>query len=245
MRQSWTGLGAVAGIGALLMTAAATAGIEGRAITIVATNPSDGFGLATISEADGSWDATHTHWTWNSTSALQIKSMNGNVIGELDNCHFGFFADPVVTLFFDVTAGNSLTSFQIMSGVLNFPAIVNGQAKASSAVTITDNDGNGVTMTGSEAGGNMYRAAYNGQPGTTFATLNGGPISAGMWDSSDSNATQGFQVIPGAVTSIWAEYAFKLSAHDSASATSTFVIIPSPGAAALGGLALIASRRRR
>ncbi|MCC6228235.1 MAG: hypothetical protein IT432_03305 [Phycisphaerales bacterium] len=245
MRQSLTGLGVLAGIGALLMTAGATAGIEGRAITIIATNQTDGFGFATINESDGSWDAEHTHWTWNSTSALQIKSMSGNVIGELDNCHFGFFADPVVTLFFDVTAGNSLTSFQIMSGVLNFPAIVNGQAKASSAVTVTDNNGNGVTMTGTESGGNMYRAAYNGQPGTTFATLNGGPISAGVWDSTNNNAAQGFQMVPGAVTSIWAEYAFKLSAHDSASATSTFVIIPSPGAMALGGLALLASRRRR
>lgn len=126
MRQSWTGLGVAAGIGALLLTAAATAGIEGRAITVMAMNPTDGFGSAIINESDGSWDATHTHWTWNSTNPLQIKSMNGNVIGELDHCHFGFYADPVVTLFFDVQAGNALTTFTIQSGLLSFPTIVNG-----------------------------------------------------------------------------------------------------------------------
>ncbi len=245
MRQSWTGLGLTAGIGALLMTAAASAGIGGRAITIIAQNPSDGFGMATISESEGSWDADHTHWTWNSSSALEVKSASGHVIGTLENCHFGFFADPVVTLFFDVQAGNALTTFTIQSGLLSFPSIVNGQAKATSAVTVTDNNGNGVTMTGLEAGGTMYRAAYNGQPGTTFATLNGGPITAGGFDSASSNASQGFQLVPGSVSSIWAEYSFKLSARDSASATSTFVIIPTPGAMALGGLALVAMRRRR
>lgn len=245
MRQSWTGLGVTAGIGVLLLTAAATAGIEGRAITIIAHNAADGAGMVTISEADGSWDASHTHWTWNSTDPLQITNLAGDVIGELDNCHFGFYADPVVTLFFDVQAGNALTTFTIQSGVLNFPNIVNGQAKASSAVTITDNNGNGVTMTGLEPGGNMYRAAYNGQPGTTFATLNGGPLSAGAWDTTNNNASQGFQLVPGAVSSIWAEYSFKLSAQDTASATSTFVLIPTPGALALSGLALFASRRRR
>lgn len=245
MRQSWTGLGAVAGIGALLMSAVATAGIEGRAVTIIAHNATDGVGMATISEADGSWDSTHTHWTWDSTDPLQIKSSAGHVIGELANCHFGFYADPVVTLFFDVQAGAALTTFTIQSGVLNFPNIVNGQAKATSAVTVTDNNGNGVTMTGLESGGNMYRAAYNGQPGTTFATLNGGPINAGGYDTASNNASLGFQLVPGAVSSIWAEYAFKLSAHDSASATSTFVLLPTPGALSLAGLAVFASRRRR
>lgn len=245
MRQSWTGLGVTAGIGALLLTAAATAGIEGRAITIIAHNPTDGAGMATISEADGSWDADHQNWTWNSTGPLQIKNSAGHVIGQLENCHFGFIADPVVTLFFDVQAGNAMTTFTIASGVLSFPTITNGQAKASSAVTVTDNNGNGVTMTGLESGGNMYRAAYNGQPGTTFATLNGGPINAGAWDSTNNNASLGFQLVPGAVSSIWAEYSFKLSANDSASATSTFVLIPTPGALALGGLALVALRRRR
>ncbi len=245
MRQNWTGPGLTAGIGALLLTAAATAGIEGRAITIIAHNASDGWGMATIRESDGSWDADHQNWTWNSADPLQIKNTDGSVIGQLENCRFGFIADPVVTLFFDVQAGNALTTFTITSGVLSFPTINNGQAKATSAVTATDNNGNGVTMTGLEPGGNMYRAAYNGQPGTTFATLNGGPINAGDWDTTNNTASQGFQLVPGAVSSIWAEYSFKLSANDSASATSTFVIIPTPGALVLSGLAVVALRRRR
>lgn len=245
MRQNWKGLGFTAGIGALLLTAAATAGIEGRAITIIAHNAADGAGMVTIREADGSWDSEHQNWTWNSTDPLEIRNSSGQVIGSLENCRFGFVADPVVTLFFDVQAGNALTSFTIASGVLSFPTITNGQAKATSAVTVTDNNGNGATMTGLQSGGNMYRAAYNGQPGTTFATLNGGPIGVGAWDSVANNEALGFQLVPGAVSSMWAEYSFKLSANDTASATSTFTLIPTPGALALGGLALAMLRRRR
>lgn len=246
MRQRWTVLGRLAGVSALLVSAGvASAGIGGRAITIIAQNTQDGVGMATISESDGSWDADHKNWTWNSTADLNIKAANGATVGTLENCHFGFEADPTVTLYFDVVAGNSLTSFSIMSGVLTFPTIINGQARATSAVTVTDNNGNGVSMTGTEPGGHMYLAAYNGTPGATFATLNGGPINAGGFDSNFSNDSFGFTTIMGAVTSIRSEFSFKLTAHDSASATSTFTIIPAPGSAALAVLGLLGARRRR
>lgn len=245
MRQNWTGLGLTAGIGALLLTAAATAGIEGRAITVIAHNAVDGAGMVTIKESDGTWDADHQNWTWNSTDPLEIRSSSGHVVGSLENCRFGFIADPVVTLFFDVTAGNALTSFTIASGVLSFPTINNGQAKATSAITVTDNNGNGATMTGLESGGSMYRAAYNGQPGTTFALLNSGPVTVGAWDTTASNDALGFQLVPGAVSDMWAEYSFKLTANDSASATSTFTLLPTPGTLVLAGLAMVAGRRRR
>lgn len=154
-----------------------------------------------------------------------------------------------VTLGFNVRNFTTDTAFvDVFSPEISFAGIDGGVTVASSSFSMTDSSienggGNGsVGVVGQFAGGNMWRASYNG--GLEYATiLQGGNAAITGGDSANLAVTP----IAGTVTSIRTQYSFSLSAEDQASGTSSFGIIPAPGAAALlamGG-AVTARRRRR
>ncbi|MCA9310179.1 MAG: hypothetical protein KDA21_03180, partial [Phycisphaerales bacterium] len=157
---------------------------------------------------------------------------------------------PVVALNFLVSVGAVATDFTVTSASLGFPVYDPAFATASASTTVTDNNGDGASLTGNFPGGGAYRAFYNDPgsvpgTGTVFGTLVG-DTSAGAWGSASTSDTTGpFSLVGVPVTSMSAQWKFGVDAFSSASGTSVFTI-PAPGTAfALGVLGLPCVRRRR
>lgn len=123
--------------------------------------------------------------------------------------------------------------------------------------TVTDLTGDGATVAATSPNDSIYRAltdvdgGFNGN--LAGSLLTGASASAGQFQSATIGPDQFGSPIPsmpyGAVTTnIAIRLAFTLTAGDSASFTSLFVVVPSPGAlaiAAFGGLVGLGGRRRR
>jgi hypothetical protein len=202
----------------------------------------------------GSWELEVTDpsdpFSWNLTAPVEIYSDDPSetYLGTIETLNLGLDGDPQVLLNFSMTAGPAPTLFSVSTGLVLFAPINNPLAFATAAITVTDNNSNGGTATGTFPGSKAYQASYNG--GSTFANLVS-PVVAPLDDSatgSERLPAVGSVVIPGVVTSINAEYSFLLTAADSASGTSRFnVIVPEPSTIvlALAGLAALFWHRRR
>jgi len=181
--------------------------------------------------------------SWSSPGVIELKE-NGHPIASLNSINVFYDVDPSVQLNFSVTAGNTVTTFTFTSSTVVFTPLVNPVATATAAVTVTDNNGNGVTLTGLLPGGKVYRADTD--LGNYALLVNG--VSAGMFQSKTANESLA-GVIAGTVSSISSQFSFTLTALDGASGTSSFTVIPEPGSlvalgSALAGFAGLALRRR-
>jgi len=181
--------------------------------------------------------------SWSSPGVIELKE-NGHPIASLNSINVFYDVDPSVQLNFSVTAGNTVTTFTFTSSTVVFTPLVNPVATATAAVTVTDNNGNGVTLTGLLPGGKVYRADTD--LGNYALLVNG--VSAGMFQSKTANESLA-GVIAGTVSSISSQFSFTLTSLDGASGTSSFTVIPEPGSlvalgSALAGFAGLALRRR-
>lgn len=175
-------------------------------------------------------------------------------VGTLESMTIGADADPFLDLNFHIHA-DTTANFTFDTGVLTFDEIINPQAFATAAATLTS-DPDGAILAGNFAGNRAYEASYNG--GVVFADLIQ-PFSAVGNTSSTQTDRQppslGFNTINGAVSSMRAQWNFNLTAGDDASGTSRFDIEPIaavPDVATIvlaftGALPLLvgAARRRR
>jgi hypothetical protein len=152
-----------------------------------------------------------------------------------------------ITLSFTFLSGTSATRFEVDSTLMTFDNdLLDEAARATAGISITDSGTDGVSSTGNLPGGTHYNSRYNGQPGTTFANLLTGPFSAGSGQTAiadDRSPGSGFSPL-GNVDDMSARWDFTLSASDQVGVTSSFFIIPTPGALALMGLAGLAMSRR-
>lgn len=175
----------------------------------------------------------------------------------LNGFRVGFREDPAVVANFNVAAGVFNTTFTITSTLLTFPAITNGVAIASAAISVTDSatfgDVGSIALTGLHSGGNAFTTTFNNLSSPfTFANIVPGGALSGLAPGSthtfvgQSASFPLYDPVAGTVDDMQSQFRFTLSRFDRAAGTSTFEIIPAPGAAALlalGGLAV--SRRRR
>ncbi len=180
--------------------------------------------------------------TWSWTSAGQFIDL-GNV-ASLDQANLMVVGDPQISMGFALTAGSLDTTVTITSAVLSFAPLGNASGVASTAMTVTDNNGDGGQLTGVGGSGSAYLATYNTPPGTLFSELVSG-ITVGPGSSGSANQnTGGFVPIAGTVSNMVAQYTFTITAGDQASGTSNFVIVPEPASVALLLVGLAFCRRR-
>jgi hypothetical protein len=179
-------------------------------------------------------------WTLSEPVSL-VDKQSGKIIGAIAEASANFYADPVVNLNFVVSTGGSLVNFTVTSAHLSIPQIYDAVGRASMALTITDNSGDGATLGGNHAGNKAFRAFVNDvssipATGTVFATLGSDISTATPYGSSTDNEafplTDGFSTeiqdtsVLGSVSSMSSEFSFSVDAGSSASGTSTFAIQP-------------------
>jgi hypothetical protein len=154
--------------------------------------------------------------------------------------------DPEVGLEFGVRAGNVAKTFTILSEVVSFAPLVNPTAYASAGITLTNMAPAGATITGLSPGYKTYQARYNGSP--VFANLVDSfavPATGTVVKEEEKGNESSMILIPATLTSIESKFYFTLSARDSASGTSTFVVVPEPATVALLGLGALSLLRRK
>ncbi len=159
-------------------------------------------------------------------------------------------SDPEVGIEFGLRAGSSATTYNVTSEVVVFDSLVNPGAYASAGITLTDRlsgtgSAPGAAVTGLFDNGKTHQARYNGSP--VFANLvSGFSISSGTLTKEENKGTDVLpETIFGTVSSIESEFWFTLSARDSASGTSTFVVVPEPATVCLMGIAALAFLRKQ
>lgn len=154
-----------------------------------------------------------------------------------------------INLTFDLVGGPSLTTVTIDSALFDIPSNPLAAARLSANVSVTDNNSNGVFLTGLNAGGLAYRAATNGaapggtQFGALFSSVND-PLPGGSNNASGALPGGGLYTAIAPATDMSSRWSFTISGGDQAAGGSIYEIIPGPGAMGLFGLAGLGLLRR-
>lgn len=229
----------------------ASAEIMGPIITVTATS---GGRTATFAVpfSPGNYNPTAGTYNWQLPGTVNMLDTNGDLVASIGQLSAYYVDDPIISLGFLVTAGAADTTFQITSALLGFAPINPAIASASAQIGATDQNGNGVSVTGAYAGNTRsYIAHYNGfvPAGVNYATLVPNQATGAYQTTVQSDGQPpggGFLPIGGPIFSMSSQFNFTLSANDSAGGTSVFVVVPEPSAMALlaiGGLGLLIRRR--
>lgn len=232
---------------ALALTGAAQADVSDVFFQLEVWAGSD-YGSYSVMTDDVDYDPGTQTWSW-SGSAISVED-GGNVLATITSASVSVQQDPLIFLNFDVQAGNSTSLIQISSPLLSFGAINNPTAAASAGLTLTDSDASGsasLDANQGSSGDEAWISQYNGYvpTGTTFLEGIGDLSVAQIAGSTSDNVNSGLSNIVGAVSDMSLRYRFDLSANDSASGTSVFVVIPEPTTLALLVLGGLAATRRR
>ncbi len=162
----------------------------------------------------------------------------------LENLTLKIDSDPEVGIEFGLRAGSLATTYSVLSEIVVFDPLVNPTAYASAGVTLTDRYSDGASILGLFGNNKVHQARYNST--SVFANLvNGFSIVGGTLTNSEAKPPVGNETIFDTLTSIESEFWFKLSARDSASGTSTFVVVPEPATICLMGIAGLAFLRKQ
>lgn len=161
--------------------------------------------------------------------------------------------DPFVQGTFTVSNDSNETREYTIDFVLPIsPAIPDASFIAGSVSgTVTDSNGNGSALMSSIGGGSVYNAFIDGAPVRTLMGNSAVGVSTAFGTTSFGAESFGYPIGsvqgPGASTSIALQFRFSLSAGDTASFSSIFIVnpVPAPGAIALLAVAGACNRRRR
>lgn len=168
---------------------------------------------------------------WVLGQPLEVRA-GDRLLATIDAIGVTVAAEQTATVNFDLTAGASDVIVTVTSAVVSFAAITNPLAFATFSAEVTDNVGDGATLTGMLADDAIYEGRYNvtSLP-VTWASLATAPLVAPV-DGSDSGTFRqpavDRDVISATVDELQSAVSFELTAHDSANGTGTFSIVPPP-----------------
>lgn len=203
----------------------------------------------------GDYDPATQTWSWTLPEAVEFWD-GSTFLGSLDTFEAQVVDDPEVNLNFAVQAGSSDTDFYIASALLdNFDPIDDAEGYANASFTLTDFDGGSAALAGIGDTGGGYLAQYNGWAGDPFEGPQGTTFAEGLFSMSAGfletytedfvYPASGNEAIGVTVEDMSSLVSFTLSAQDLASGTSSYVIVPEPGALALLALGSAVLFRRR
>jgi hypothetical protein len=164
--------------------------------------------------------------------------------------------DPSVSSALGITNTFATPQTFVLTALVNVaPNVAVGNLMSGSVtvgVTDANNDGS-ASLTTIGAGSSLYAAQIgNGVVQTTVQTLDNDPISLTVATTSGSNSlpAANFSNVPAPIggSAISSQYAFTLSAGESAAFSGVFNVVPEPASLGLFGLAAAAgllARRRR
>jgi hypothetical protein len=220
-----------------------------------------GFFLLTIDHGD--YDPLSGTYDWSVPEAIEIRDVFSNeLIATIMSAEIHYAlggpagpqpggGNPIVNLDFAIQADDELTEITVTSALLDFDTINGAEGRSSAGITVTDLLGDGAAMNGLQPDGNMYTAQYNGlAPGGTQFTSFFDTLEASDFGSNSTSAESApggaFLPIGDPVNNMSSQFNFSLTPFDLASGTSTWEIVPAPGAIALLALGgLVGTRRRR
>lgn len=185
---------------------------------------------------------------WRATGAMYSAPTNSTL-----TWHMTVDPDPFVQGTFTVSNdSNETREYTVDFNLPISPAIPNASIIAGSVSgTVTDSNGNGSALMASIAGGSIYNSLIDGTSVRTLMTNRTVGVSTAFGSTNFGAESFGYPigtvVGPGASNSIALQFRFSLSAGDTASFSSVFVVnpVPAPGAIALLAVAGACGRRRR
>jgi hypothetical protein len=214
-------------------------------VTITATNEETGQSQVVTLGGETSLDIITGDYVWVLGEEYIFDELNDD--SAIESLKLTVNADPEVGIEFSGRAGNITKTFTFLSDVVTFGSLVNPTAYASAGITLTNRDPAGAKITGLFLGGSKtHQARYNGS--TVFANLVGNfvvPSSGTVVNEEEYGNASNMITINGTLTSIESEFRFTLSARDSVSGTSTFVVVPEPATIGLLGLGALSLVRRK
>lgn len=224
----------------------AQAGVISNVTLEVNATSSLGTGTYQITLALTNYNAPTDTWTWNLAAPLAIFD-GPNTIATVEAANFTYIGDPQVDFGFTVTAGAADVEITISSALLSFTTINSASGSASASIQFIDDGLGDATLAGLGPDGAAFIAQYNGfvPGGTTFADLLKSPLLTSSTVFEEFPLGGGFEPILATVSDMSSQFHFSLTANDQAVGSSSFVIIPAPGALGLLAIGLIGSRRRR
>lgn len=196
---------------------------------------------------DGNLDIANGTFSFQLLSPIELVNENDEVIAVIQGLGTSMEFDPLVGLNFVVLAGAADTSFNVQATLGNLTPVDPAEGRAFGGLVGTDITGDGVSIQGNFGPGTSVFAGYNAGPTQQFASFANGVSSPDPFTSVSTMGEfppVGFSPIGPAVDRLVLEFAFALSAGDSAGGNGVFVVVPEPAT----GLALFALpflRRRR
>ena len=204
------------------------------------------------SEFGSSWSNPNGTYSYDGSQEFGGFDFGWNVLAGAGDFPASVIANFVVT---NNSGADQTFSITVNSAPLATPGGVDlASTLIGGSVTgsVTDLNGDGASLSAVSPDGSLYSALFNTD---TVATLGDDPFSAsaGVFESNTVGPEEFGSPIPSAVgpafangDSIGITLEFVLSAGDSASFTSVFVVdVPAPAGLALLGVAGVVSRRRR
>ena len=211
---------------------------QGPLLTVVAESSA---GTARLDLRPSDYTIEHGVLRWSSSAPAALRDpASGREIARLKQVSVTYVADPAIAIGVSVLAGPQPTNITVTSAALSFPDLANARGRASAGFTVTDLTGDSVQTTGLNPDGQAFQAFYNdpagAATGSTFATLVSGLSAATPYSSNAiaedfpvapglSTAAEGGAVL-GTLTSMSTQLRLSLSANDSFSSSSVFVIEP-------------------
>lgn len=185
---------------------------------------------------EATWTASSKQMKWQLPASTQlVDASSGNVIATLRSASMSLKGCSRWELNFEADAGAADTTFEFISGTVNFAEISSASAQgvAYAAFNVREMNNDDATLSGlGSIGAGAFRAYYNGAaPGGSLYTQMIGQVFVGAGGTAtgwQKDPPAGTRAVGAAVSSISTYVYFSLTAGDRVASSSYFDVSPDP-----------------